>query len=107
VDTKAEDLIDVPILPSDQGYAVLFEKGTGPEKFTEPSDLDPPGGNDGTNGNNGADDVIDKTISVNPLPSTGGPPLLGLAIIPSVSPSVVLPCLGSDPDGVVAGSEAT
>ena len=30
---------------------------------------------------NGADDVIDETISDKPLPSTGGPSLLGLAVI--------------------------
>jgi uncharacterized repeat protein (TIGR01451 family) len=88
VDTDPGVDYEILILPEDQGYAIQFEMGVGPEKCTDPSDLEPPagpGGNDGTNGGdsgvNGADDVIDDTVSNNPLPPTGGPSLPGLAVI--------------------------
>jgi len=88
VDTKAGVSYDVLILPEDQGYAVELQIGSGEEPCTDPSDLDPPAvqGGDDANGANddggtGADDVIDETISDEPLPPTGGPSLLGLAVI--------------------------
>ena len=89
VDTEAGVTYDVVIIPDNQSYAVDLQIGTGTdEPCTNPDDLDPPAGpgdNDGTNGGgndgNGANDVIDETISDNPLPNTGGVPLMGLAII--------------------------
>jgi uncharacterized repeat protein (TIGR01451 family) len=96
VDTEPGVDYEILIQPENQGYAIQFEMGVGPEECTDPSDLDPPAGPDGddsTNGVNGdsgdsgdsgvdgADDVIDDTISNNPLPNTGGLSLVGLAVI--------------------------
>jgi len=87
VKTKAGVSYDVLILPEDQGYAVKLQIGSGEEPCTDPSDLDPPAvpGDDANDANDdggtGADDVIDETISDEPLPPTGGPSLPGLAVI--------------------------
>ena len=88
VRTEAGATYDVVILPDNQGYAVDLQIGRGEEPCTNPEDLDPPdisGGDDndnnGNNGGNGNNDVVDGTISNNPLPSTGGPSLLGLAVV--------------------------
>jgi uncharacterized repeat protein (TIGR01451 family) len=87
VDTKAGTSYDFTITPEDQGFAVEAQIGSGTEPCTDPNDLNPPsvpGGNDGNDSNgtgNGEDDVIDETISDNPLPPTGGPSLMGLAVI--------------------------
>ena len=86
VKTEPETVYDVLIQPEDQGFAVKLQIGSGTEEpCTNPSDLDPPavpGGDDANDeGGTGADDVIDETISDNPLPPTGGPSLPGLAII--------------------------
>lgn len=87
VDTEPGTSYDVLITPEDQGFAVKLQIGTGTEPCTDPNDLDPPsvpGGNDDNGSNDtgpGADDVIDETISDNPLPPTGGPSLPGLAVI--------------------------
>ena len=90
MDTEAGVAYDFVILPENQGYAVQLQIGSGEEPCTNPDDLDPPGGPGGDNGDgndtgndtgDGADDVIDETISDNPLPSTGGPSLLGLAVV--------------------------
>jgi uncharacterized repeat protein (TIGR01451 family) len=95
VDTEPGVDYEILIQPEDQGYAIQFEMGVGPEECTDPSDLDPPagdppagpGGEDGTNGDSGdsgvndPDDVIDDTVSDESLPPTGGPSLPGLAVI--------------------------
>jgi uncharacterized repeat protein (TIGR01451 family) len=96
VDTEPGVSYDFVLLPDNQGYAVQLQIGSGEEPCVDPEDLDPPGGpaggNDPGNGGNGgngtgndtgdgADDVIDDTVSNNPLPSTGGASLLGLAVV--------------------------
>jgi uncharacterized repeat protein (TIGR01451 family) len=91
VDTKEGVTYDIAIVPENQGFAVQLQIGSGTEPCTNPEDLNPPsvpGGDDGGNGGNGsndtgngADDVIDDTISDNPLPDTGGSSLLGIAVI--------------------------
>jgi uncharacterized repeat protein (TIGR01451 family) len=87
VDTEAETSYDFTITPKDQGFAVEAQIGSGTEPCTDPNDLKPPsvpGGEDGNGPNgtgNGEDDVIDETISDNPLPATGGPSLPGLAVV--------------------------